>query len=196
MFKAFGHGPVAVLSGGLKKWQDEKREIDTSEADDTTIDAPVIACRQVQEGSLEQNGTFNARLDKNRVRSKEEVLSRVVKGKEEQLVDARARDRFVGAGEEPVPNSKVGHVPGSFNVPAGSLLQDNGEVKSKEGIKDAFSRSGVDLDSGNTVVTSCGSGMTSCMLALGLHRIGKGNFAVYDGSWREWGTAPDTPVEK
>ena len=44
------------------------------------------------------------------------------------------------------------------------------------------------------VVTSCGSGITACVLAFGLHLIGHRDVAVYDGSWAEWGLPGDTPV--
>ena len=54
---------------------------------------------------------------------------------------------------------------------------------------------GVGIDLNKPVVTSCGSGVTACVLALGLHLIGKEDVAVYDGSWSEWGTHPDTPVK-
>jgi CubicO group peptidase (beta-lactamase class C family) len=51
----------------------------------------------------------------------------------------------------------------------------------------------VDID--KPIVTSCGSGVSACALALGLHLIGAKQVAVYDGSWTEWGARQDLPIE-
>ena len=51
---------------------------------------------------------------------------------------------------------------------------------------------GVDL--ARPIVTSCGSGVTASVLALALHRLGRPDVAVYDGSWSEWGGRVDTPI--
>jgi len=32
-------------------------------------------------------------------------------------------------------------------------------------------------------------------LLQGLHRLGKTDVPVYDGSWTEWGAHPETPVD-
>jgi thiosulfate/3-mercaptopyruvate sulfurtransferase len=45
-------------------------------------------------------------------------------------------------------------------------------------------------------VTTCGSGISACILALALNELGHSNVAVYDGSWAEWGADSDCPVEK
>jgi thiosulfate/3-mercaptopyruvate sulfurtransferase len=57
-----------------------------------------------------------------------------------------------------------------------------------------FRAAGIDL--AKPIVASCGSGVSACALALGLHLIGAPQVAVYDGSWTEWGGRPDTPIEK
>src|SRR5207249_4273996 len=57
-----------------------------------------------------------------------------------------------------------------------------------------FEASGLDLE--KPVTTSCGSGVTASVLALGLFELGRPDVAVYDGSWTEWGGRADTPIER
>ena len=47
-----------------------------------------------------------------------------------------------------------------------------------------------------SLICSCGSGITACILALGAEIIGKKQVAVYDGSWTEWGSRKELPIEK
>jgi len=88
---------------------------------------------------------------------------------------------------------RSGHIPGSLNVPFPSLLDEHGAFKSAEELRRTFQAAGIDLQ--KPVITTCGSGVTACTLALGLYLIGKTDVAVYDGSWSEWGSRQDTPVE-
>jgi thiosulfate/3-mercaptopyruvate sulfurtransferase len=60
-------------------------------------------------------------------------------------------------------------------------------------LRAAFAQAGVQLD--KPIVTSCGSGITACVLALGLHVLGREDAAVYDGSWTDWGGRADTPID-
>ena len=60
-------------------------------------------------------------------------------------------------------------------------------------LESVYAQAGVDL--AEPIVTTCGSGVTAGALALGLFLLGRGDVAVYDGSWTEWGGRDDTPIE-
>jgi thiosulfate/3-mercaptopyruvate sulfurtransferase len=72
-------------------------------------------------------------------------------------------------------------------------LNPDGTFRSSEEVRARFAASGV--DGARPLVTSCGSGVTACILTLGLLIAGLPEAAVYDGSWSEWGGRSDTPVE-
>ena len=110
------------------------------------------------------------------------------------MVDARSHGRFVGTEPEPRPGLRAGHIPGSLNLPYDRLYATDGTLLGLDALRRAFEAAGVDLD--RPVVTTCGSGVTASVLALGLHLLGRKQVAVYDGSWSEWGGRPDTPVER
>jgi thiosulfate/3-mercaptopyruvate sulfurtransferase len=174
MFRAFGHDKVAVLDGGLPKWLAEARPIATGAA------AP-------------ERRQFTARLHPELVRDARAVLANVTSGRE-QLVDARSAGRFAGTEPEPRAGLRGGHVPGSLNLPFTDLLDPQSRtVRPKEAIAHRLREQGVDL--ARPIVTSCGSGITACVLALGLHLLGREDVAVYDGSWTEWALTPELPVE-
>jgi thiosulfate/3-mercaptopyruvate sulfurtransferase len=173
-FRVFGSDNVRVLDGGMPTWKAENRPLGTGP---TRPPAPK---------------TFTSRFNRNMVASIDDV-QKVLLDKTAQVVDARAADRFRGEAPEPRPGMRGGHMPGSFNVPFGFVLE-NGQLAPPDKIAAAFKDAGVDLD--NPVVTSCGSGVTASILTFAVDALGKAPGRVYDGSWSEWGGRPDTPIVK
>jgi len=173
-FRVFGHKDVAVLDGGLPKWLREGRPVEDR--------APQPRERH-----------FTARLNNLMVRDGAQIR-RNLDERREQVVDARSAGRFNGTDAEPRPGLRRGHIPGSFNVPYGTLLDPATQTfLPAEAIAARFRGAGVDL--AKPIVTSCGSGVTAAILSFALHLIGHNDVALYDGSWAEWGRPGDTPVE-
>lgn len=173
LMRLFGHAKVAVLDGGLPKWLKEGRPVE---------DTP----------PMPRDRHFTARTNRILVRDLDQVRAALDR-KREQVVDARSAGRFRGVDPEPRPGLRGGHMPGALNVPYTSLLDP--ETKTflpAEELARVFRRAGVDLR--RPIVTSCGSGVTACVVALGLYLLGRDDVAVYDGSWTEWGGRADTPV--
>ena len=104
----------------------------------------------------------------------------------------RLNPRFRGEEPEPRPGVRGGHMPGARNVHYASLLAPDGTMKSAAELRAIFEAAGVNLAS--PIVTTCGSGVTAALLALGLARLGREDVAVYDGSRAEWGGRSDTAV--
>ncbi len=174
MFRAFGHDNVAVMTGGFRAWQSEGRPV--------TADVPSPAA-----------AAFAAQLNDNMVRSIEQLRANIDSGAE-LVLDARAPGRFNGTEPEIRPGVRSGHIPGSGNLPYAEIIDaEAGTFVSSTDLRNAFDAQGA--TGLQPVTTTCGSGVTACILGLGMHLIGRDNWAVYDGSWTEWGGSDDTPIE-
>ena len=111
----------------------------------------------------------------------------------EQVLDARANERYQGKVPEPRPGLRSGHIPGSLSVPYNQLFDaSTGAMKSLDELRAVFVGAGVKLDA--PIVTSCGSGVSALVLTLALYRLGVRGSALYDGSWSEWGMQDGPPV--
>ena len=176
MFRIFGHDRVAVLDGGFPKWQSESRPVETG------VRRPQPAHRPF-EADFRPTMSWSLGDVRNNLQSGDALV-----------LDARGPGRFAGTEPEPRPGVRSGHIPGSRNLHYARLSDpQGGTFQSPETLAEIYSSVGATGD--RPVICSCGSGVTACVLALGLHILGNDNVAIYDGSWSEWGTRTDTPID-
>jgi len=175
LMKLFGHEKTAVLDGGLPKWLAEGRATESGDAKPAT--------------PTSYTPDFRADL----VKGIGDV-KRIIASGNALILDARAKGRFDGSAPEPRPGLPSGHMPGAKSVPFNELLNADFTMKDAAALRARFAAAGA--DGGQPIVTSCGTGVTACILALGLKQAGLGDAAIYDGSWTEWAGRPETQKEK
>lgn len=106
------------------------------------------------------------------------------------LVCALAPAQFSGA--EKTRYSRRGHIPGSRNLSAKSLLDDTGRLRSVDELRVLAAAELSDSES--PVVLYCGGGISACLSALGLVVAGRDDIRIYDGSLEEWTADPALPL--
>jgi thiosulfate/3-mercaptopyruvate sulfurtransferase len=171
--RVFGARHVRILDGGFPAWRADGRPIEAG----PPRRAPAH---------------FASRPPGEAVAELDDVRRALASGRS-VVVDARPAPRFAGAAPEPRPGLASGHMPGSLNVPATELVA-NGRLKPPEELRAILVAAGV--DPARPVITSCGSGVTAAILTLALTVLGETDLKLYDGSWAEYGSRADLPVER
>lgn len=166
MIKSMGHKNTYVLNGGMPAWINKG--------------LPVIdyAEKTYAQGDFSNkvNTGFGYFCDT-------DVVLNSINNSQNKIIDARSEKRFYGLEPEPRPTLKSGHIPNSINLPFDKVL-DNGNFKNTEELKGIFSKI---VTENNKLIFSCGSGVTSCIIALAAQISGYKQISVFDGSWSEWG---------
>ena len=167
MFRIFGHDKVCILNGGLPAWLNERFMLNNS-----PTPTPV---------KTQFKAKFRPELVCNIDNVKRESESGTA-----FILDARSKERFNGTHPEPRAKMCCGHIPRSNNVPCKTLIKDDTKkLKSKKELQDIFNKIGVGKD--DFVITTCGSGVTACVITFALYHIGNKKAVLYDGAWSEWG---------
>lgn len=171
MFTTFGFTNIAVLDGGFPAWKQAGFIIEKPKS------------RELKKG------TFESDYQPEKIRFTEDVVTSIQE--DVCIVDARSQGRFLGLESEPRKEIRSGHIPSSKNLPF-SVLQEGGKMKSSSKLRSVFEKIN---PSNKELIFSCGSGITACILALGAELSENKNYSVYDGSWTEWGSRSNLPIE-
>jgi thiosulfate/3-mercaptopyruvate sulfurtransferase len=171
-FRTFGAQHVHILDGGLRAW---------TEANLSTESGPIHRAP----------ATFHATINHDAVKNLSQLRDQITT--HHQILDARSAARFNGTAPEPRPGLSSGHMPGATSVPFTELVED-GRLKTAEKLRELFLTKDIDLE--QPITTTCGSGVTAAVIALGLEVAGAQNVSLYDGSWAEYAQHPDSVIEK
>jgi thiosulfate/3-mercaptopyruvate sulfurtransferase len=170
--KYYGHKRVVVVNGGLAKWQSEGRPLVES--------IPVYPA-----------ATFTPAVQVRLRATALEVLSHL--GQEDAvLIDARDRGQFSGAIAR--GHGRRGHIPGALSIPRDEVIDPaTGTFRSNEELNHLFYNAGVQPE--QHIVAYCNGGVAATTILFSLALLGYDNLTNYDGSWNEWGSRQDLPIE-
>ena len=167
----YGHPNVVVLDGGWTRWTAENRPV--------TAEIPQVA-----------PGNFVARPNPALKRDMAQVAAAMTDDRI-TLVDVRSPGEYAG---EASRTSRKGHIPGAVSHPASLVYHAAETVLSPDALRQQFESSGLKPDTGE-IITYCNGGVSASLGMLALHLAGYENVAVYDGSWKNWSSSPDNPIE-
>ncbi len=179
IFTMYGHPKVKLMNGGRKKWELEKRPMDT-----TVPSFPP--------------GTFKPRAPNLALRARlGDVLKAVRNEAPAVLVDVRSPDEHQGKVFAPPGIQELairaGCIPGSRNVPWSKAVNEDGTFKSVEELRRLYAEAGV--DGSKPVITYCRIGERSSHTWFVLKFLLGYDARNYDGSWTEYGNVVGVPIE-
>ncbi|RSL33771.1 sulfurtransferase [Salibacterium salarium] len=142
-----------------------------------------------QEVPSYENKKFTPQLEPNNLVHLEEVkLSLQQDGI--QLIDGRDEKRYEGI--EDNVDGVPGHIPGAKQYFWKDVLDENGVWKNTEELQAHF-KNVADADQ---ILSYCGSGVTACVNVLALMEAGYNSPRLYAGSWSDWISYDDLPINK
>jgi thiosulfate/3-mercaptopyruvate sulfurtransferase len=180
LLEMYGHKDLKLMDGGRKKWADENRA--------TTKDVPKPA-----------KSSYKASAPKTELRAKRDQVLAALGNSKNALVDVRGPAEYKGEIMAPPglteTAQRMGHIPGAANVPWSQAVAEDGTFKSPKELEELYGTKGVTKD--KDVIAYCRIGERSSHTWFALkHLLGYPNVKNYDGSWTEYGSLIDVPIEK
>ncbi len=178
--KYFGHRDVRLMNGGRKKWELEKRPF--------TVEIPKFPAAAYRPAAPDES-----------LRARRERIFETLDSRTRTLVDVRTPDEFTGKVIAPPGMTETaqrgGHIPGAVSIPWNKAANDDGTFKSYDELAQLYAARGVGGD--REVITYCRIGERSSHSWFVLkYLLGFEKVRNYDGSWTEWGSLVDAPIEK
>jgi thiosulfate/3-mercaptopyruvate sulfurtransferase len=180
--KLFGWERVSILNGGRKYWLDNGLPV--------TVDVADQAPTQV---SLPE-------VDRSLRAFRDDILSHLGEvGSTLALVDVRSPAEFNGEVIAPQGMSetaqRAGRIPGATSAPWAQTVNEDGTFKDADALRAHYGGKGVTPD--KDVIAYCRIGERSSHSWFVLHELlGYPSVRNYDGSWTEYGSLIDVPIEK
>jgi thiosulfate/3-mercaptopyruvate sulfurtransferase len=168
LFRYFGHDKIFIMQGGIKNWENNGGNITNGNV-------------------VLEKGNFIASAERKELVVNLDQMILASQNKENVILDARSRKRFLGEALEPRPNLPSGHIPNSQSLPSSDLINKDGYLKSKDEINQIFSN--IKVNTNDKIIATCGSGVSACVISIALFCLGKKDIPIYDGSWTEWASS-------
>lgn len=180
ILKMYGHEDIRLMDGGRKKWVEDGRELTTQEERPETS----------QYSAKEADASLRATVV--------EVL-KDIESKQSHLVDVRSPAEYTGEVIAPPGMTETaqrgGHIPGAQSIPWSQTVNEDGTFKTSDQLRELYGAKGV--DNSKPVIAYCRIGERSSHTWFVLHYLlGFPNCKNYDGSWTEYGSMVNVPIEK